>query len=516
MTTNPFAPHAHRYAPRLAALAAARGLAVTRPDGHEERIPVTATPVILSAERLAQRAQLAALLTAATVRATRAILRSPAHRHLLLDPLSPLERQLAVAAIPRDEPLANVRVDFFLGPGGDDDLHALEVNATIPAMQGYSDIAAQSFIDAAGEAAGLDEQTRRRLADANRPNTPALLEALRSGLRLHNPNAPRAPHIALLHRPHDAQLSELRYLRDRFEDAGCTAALATPADLTHHPAALRAHGQQVDLLYRHLFVRRLERPDLPHAERVRALLRGLPDPRVAVINPPASPVEVKTTFALLSQSLTDPDLQRLLDLPEAERDAVARAVPWTRSLRHGPSDHPDAGHVSDLIDLISEDPARWVIKRAWDYGGRAVFVGLNLGQPAFQERVQATFGADLTWPDLLRRAALDTTGGGFVVQEAIRATPQPHLLTGPLGDLLPLDLFVDFSAYASADLPDAPPWGGVCRGATSRVVNIVGGGGVLPLLTEDVAAALLAALTPPAAEPPTSLRSTAERRRSPP
>ena len=49
-----------------------------------------------------------------------------------------------------------------------------------------------------------------------------------------------------------------------------------------------------------------------------------------------------------------------------------------------------------------------------------------------------------------------------------------------------VELYVDFSAYASVGI-DAPlEWGGVCRGSLSQIVNIVGGGGVLPLLTEEV------------------------------
>jgi hypothetical protein len=42
-------------------------------------------------------------------------------------------------------------------------------------------------------------------------------------------------------------------------------------------------------------------------------------------------------------------------------------------------------------------------------------------------------------------------------------------------------------------LAKQPAWGGVCRGSTSEIVNIVGGGGVLPLITTEVAQKLLMA-----------------------
>ncbi|MFL5421063.1 MAG: hypothetical protein ACJ79Y_09890 [Myxococcales bacterium] len=46
-------------------------------------------------------------------------------------------------------------------------------------------------------------------------------------------------------------------------------------------------------------------------------------------------------------------------------------------------------------------------------------------------------------------------------------------------------LHLDISTYASL-VPGVPEGGSVVRGASGRVVNIVGGGGVAPLLPEDV------------------------------
>ena len=76
---------------------------------------------------------------------------------------------------------------------------------------------------------------------------------------------------------------------------------------------------------------------------------------------------------------------------------------------------------------------------------------------------------------------------------------QRHLLCTQSG-VAPAQLYVDFSAYASVGLNEAPDWGGVCRGSPSQIVNIVGGGGVLPLITSEVAAELLLALRRPASE----------------
>ncbi|MGQ0507614.1 MAG: hypothetical protein ACT4TC_20115, partial [Myxococcaceae bacterium] len=130
-----------------------------------------------------------------------------------------------------------------------------------------------------------------------------------------------------------------------------------------------------------------------------------------------------------------------------------------------------------------------VLKRSWDYGGKTVFIGAALGTVGFDERVKATYGEALSWRDLCDRAAHDRKGGGYVVQEYVSTAPEPHLLCTAEG-VREVELFVDYSCYASVGLEKQPQWGGVCRGSPSQIVNIVGGGGVVPLVTEEVAESL--------------------------
>lgn len=146
-----------------------------------------------------------------------------------------------------------------------------------------------------------------------------------------------------------------------------------------------------------------------------------------------------------------------------------------------------------MVALVAATPARFVLKRSWDYGGRAVFLGRSAGTVPYTERVQAAYGAPMTWAELCARTAADRAGGGFVVQEVVDSPPEDHLLCEPNGTVLPASFFVDYSAYASVGLARQPAWGGVCRGSLSEIVNIVGGGGVLPLITTEVASKLLMA-----------------------
>ena len=150
--------------------------------------------------------------------------------------------------------------------------------------------------------------------------------------------------------------------------------------------------------------------------------------------------------------------------------------------------------MPDVAEMVAAHPERFVLKRAWDYGGKAVFLGRAAQEPGFDERVRAADGKSMGWRELCARASEDLVGGGFVAQEVVNLDLQSHLVCSG-SEQVRTDLYVDFSAYASVGLRHAPAWGAACRGSPSQIVNIVGGGGVLPLITAEVFQRLEAALT---------------------
>jgi hypothetical protein len=468
---------ASQFGPALATLAAERGLAVTRKeDGGIKPIPVTATPVVIERGELSRRQRLAALLSSAGLKMSRAVLNG-FRREIVFPGLSPLERQLANATFRQLDTLVTTRVDFFVG----DTVRALEINATIPAMQAYSDIASNTFIDVVGRHWGATEAELATWKTENGSNAKALFDALMAGYAKFRPG--KTPtRMILLSRRNDAQLTEQRALCARFNELGIEAEVAHPDQLSGSQNVL-FNGKPVDLIYRHLFVRRLEEPDLTGAEYVKALLLEPNGTRAVILNPPASQVEVKAVFGLMSEAIDDAAIAKTAGLTDDELQAIATSVPWTRLFR---------GEA--LLAEVQENPDRYVLKRSWDYGGRAVFVGRTREESSFSERVRAAYGATLDWKETCARAESDATGGGFVVQQVVDTLPERHLLCDGQTQFW-TDLFVDFSSYASVGLPEQPAWGGVCRGSVSHIVNIVGGGGVLPLLTSDVAAKLHAAST---------------------
>lgn len=477
---------ANELGPILARRTLARGLTVTAADGSVRAIPVTLTPEVLEPAELQARVRLAALMAEATTRAARVLLRGPQREHLL-GALSPLERALAEETGQALTTLATTRVDFLTGSSG---VRPLEVNATIPAMQAYSDIAARALIETVGEAAGLARAELERLVTANGSNSDALHAALLTGFRrVHGPHA-HPERLALLCRRGDSQLGELRTLVARFTELGTPTELVHPDEVSG-TSTFEAHGKRFPLVYRHLFVRRLEEQDAPN---VRQLLGAGGHARAVVLNPPASQVEVKAVLAFLSRAVQEPELARTLELEPSTLEALEATLPWTRLFVPGPARGPGGEALGELVAHVAAHPGRYVLKRSWDYGGRAVFIGAERESEGYRERAQRAFGAELDWPSLCAQAARDARGGGFVVQERIDSRPVPHVLCSP-GGITEARLHVDFSAFASVGLGEQPAWSGVCRGAPSAVVNIQGGGGLVPLLQRPVADALLAALT---------------------
>ena len=244
------------FGPELARTAYKRGLAVTQKDGSTRPIPVTATPVILDAAEIRRRATLSAHLASATVKVTRAVLASD-EKELLLGGLSPVERELTERTFANVERLATTRVDYFV----DTKPRALEVNATIPAMQGYSDIAARTFIEVVARHFRYPEKALYAVISANGSNALALYRALLDGYAAER-DGKMPDTIALLCRRNDAQITEQRYLCERFREFGADADVVHPDEVSGEEH-FEVRGKRYDLVYRHLFTRRLEETPAP-------------------------------------------------------------------------------------------------------------------------------------------------------------------------------------------------------------------------------------------------------------
>jgi hypothetical protein len=442
----PFSPEElARIGAEAARLAWADGMTVLRPDGEVVPIPLVAEPEVVDRERLAWLAAESRAILSGSVKLARALLArgDPRDVDALLGPFEGLEAE-AMSRLFSEAPCPAVvsRVDFL--PPGDGGLpRALELNATIPAMPAYADLAAHAWLRAAARARGFSPRQERDLLARTGSHMESLRETLVAFYRWRGGSRER-PSIAIVARPGDAQIGELGRLAAHFRQMGHVVEVLVPDD---------ADPGRHDLLYRHVWAHRTP-PASPFA-------RALREPsRWPLANPVNGMLEAKALFARLSQAAEDRSLSDAAALDEGEL-AAARRLPWTRM------------HSESLVPRLLAERERFVLKRSWDYGGKSVHLGAET-EPAAWERV-------------VREAAADRRGGGFVAQERVFAVRRPATRITPSGPE-PGSLYRDISTYGG--LLPVHPSGSVVRAAASPIVNILGGGGLAPVVPSDVWEAL--------------------------
>jgi hypothetical protein len=420
------------------------GMTVLTPDGRVVPIPLLAEPEVLSRAALAEAAREAQAILSGAVKLARALLAGgdARDRAALVEPFAGLEAEAMARLFDAPLPVMVARVDFLVPRDGGPP-RALELNATIPAMPGYADLAAHAWILAAARARGLSERAARALVARCGSHLERLREALVAVHRARGGTRER-PSIAVVSRPGDAQVGELRRLVAHLRQMGHEAAHLVPVE---------CEPERWDVLYRHVWAHRVD-PATPFA-------RALLDPvRYVLVNPVNGLLEAKGLFARLSECAEDADLAARAGLDEAERAAAAR-LPTTRRL-------DDA-----LAPRVLAERERWVLKRSWDYGGKSVVLGAELDPAA--------------WARAVEEALADARGGGFVAQERIFAARRPGTRIAPEG-VSAGAWFRDLSTYCG--LGPSRPDGSVVRAAASPIVNILGGGGLAPVVPEDVVEAL--------------------------
>src|SRR5882762_5619714 len=151
-------------------------------------IPLVLSPCALPREELAALGRGARLITSALVKVARDLIeRRPEKARLLFHHLSPLESAALQSRWREAEELLHSRIDWFVGRDGG--VKALEVNATIPAMQVYSDAAAGGWVEAVAP-------SRANTLARNPSNAAWLIDALLTAARRHAARArDRGPHL---------------------------------------------------------------------------------------------------------------------------------------------------------------------------------------------------------------------------------------------------------------------------------------------------------------------------------
>jgi len=351
--------------------------------------------------------------------------------------LPPLEDSLIRIDPGYPHPLRICRLDAFLSGY---EVKFLEFNADSPAGIGYTDVLHEGL----GRAIELP-RVEAEFDTAYSQMLPALVETLLDAYRRRRsvrPDLPEQPRLALVDRPGSPSVPEFRIVCAAARAAGLDAVHATTEELTYDGSTLRIGGQPVHLVYRRVLIDDLEEGDLTAAAR---------DGSVCVVNPPRARVaNNKKLFALLD----DPRFAHLVTKREAE--VIAETIPWTRILRPGRVTYGQ--WVVDLLEFVSDNRQRLVLKPASEYGGHGVSLGIETEQ------------AD--WDRIITEHA---ERGDYIVQEYVPVPEEmfPTVEDGHVQMRLKrfnINPFGIGGRYA----------GMLTRISDQAVVNVSAGGGLLP------------------------------------
>ena len=334
-------------------------------------------------------------------------------------------------------PLRICRLDAFLSGY---EVKFLEFNADSPAGIGYTDVLHEGL----REAIELP-RVEAEFDTAYTPMLPVLIDTLLDAYaarRISRPGLPERPRLALIDRPGSPSVPEFRIICRAAQEAGLEATHATTDELEYDGSALRAGGEEVHLVYRRALIEDLEEGDLTAAFR---------DGTVCVVNPPRARVaNNKKLFALLD----DPRFAHLVRPREAE--VIAATIPWTRILRPGRVTYGE--WVVDLLEFVSDNRSRLVLKPASEYGGHDVWLGIETEKGR--------------WDRIIEDHA---EHGDFVVQEYVPVPEEmfPTVEDGHVQMRLKrfnINPFGIGGRYA----------GMITRISDRAVINVSAGGGLLP------------------------------------
>jgi hypothetical protein len=287
--------------------------------------------------------------------------------------LSPSEDALVRIDPGYRRPLRICRLDAFLSGY---DVKFLEFNADSPAGIGYTDV----LYEGLRRAIELP-RVEAEFDTAYAPMLPLLAETLLDAYRercVSRPDLPERPRVALVDSPRSPSVPEFRIVCEAMGATGIEALIGTTEELDYDGSVLRVGGEPVHLVYRRVLVDDLREGDLTAAAR---------DGSICLVNPPRARVaNNKKLFALLD----DPRFAHLVRKPEAE--VIAETIPWTRILRPGRVTYGQ--WVVDLLDFVSDNRQRLVLKPASEYGGHGVSLGIETEQAAWDRIIAEHAGRD--------------------------------------------------------------------------------------------------------------------------
>ncbi|HLL75164.1 MAG TPA: hypothetical protein VK421_07835 [Pyrinomonadaceae bacterium] len=368
----------------------------------------------------------------------------------LLDELgiTEIERELVAIDPGYREVSPTARLDSFLTDAA---YSFVELNGESPAGIAYGDAAYEIFSELPVMRRFGERYHFRRFH-----GSPLMLEVLLRAHRDYLGREPeRPPRIAIVDLKGLPTQKEFELFREFFESEGYPAKICAPEELEFTDGRLRAGDFEIDIVYKRLLVNEY----LPIMREHPALLEAYRAGAFCMVNSFRSKlIHKKALFAVL----TDERHARLFT--EGEREAIRAHVPWTRVVREGRTADKDGNQI-DLVEFITRNNDRLVLKPNDDYGGHGIYIGWNSDESA--------------WADALSHALAN---GDYLVQERVKTARE-------IFPALTDDGRVEFSEQL-VDLDPLLFYGKVgsafTRLSSTELANVSSGGGMVPtFIIED-------------------------------
>ncbi len=274
----------------------------------------------------------------------------------------------------------SARLDGFLSG---DEFNFVEYNAESPGGLAYGDALAEAFA-----AMPVMQEFGHRFSFRTIAIRATVFDRLVAAY--HRWGGAGLPRIAIIDWRGVSTYNEFLLMHRYFESRGCRVRIADPDELEYRNGKLFAGDFQIDLVYKRVVTGELlAKYGLRHP-----LIDAVRDRAVCMSNGfGVQMLYKKAIFAIAS----DPVFENLFE-PDV-RASLRAHIPWTRKVLECRTVYRD--QTVDLIDFISDNRERLVLKPNGEYGGKGVLLGWETEDGAWQ------------------RAISESLAESFIVQERV-------------------------------------------------------------------------------------------------
>ena len=333
------------------------------------------------------------------------------------------------------------RLDSFLTDGA---YSFVELNGESPAGIAYAD-AAYDIFSALPAMRKFSDTFNLRPLYGRRFMLQVLLDSYQE---YRGGNVDRAPQIAIIDLKGMPTLKEFELFKEFFEAEGYRSIICSPDELEFSNNRLRAGDFEIDIVYKRLLVNEY----LPIIKEQPALIDAYRAGAICMVNSFRSKIiHKKALFAVLTSA------RRAGLFNAAEQEAIRKHVPWTRVVRAEKSDY--LGAEIDLLDFVSANRNRLVLKPNDDYGGHGITIGWNCDESS--------------WSEALNNAV---THGDYVVQERVPTARETFPALKDDGTIEFAEQLVDLDPL----LFNGKVGSAFTRLSFTELANVSSGGGMVP------------------------------------